>query len=81
MLGGLVIMSWEYQKYTNGEKIKMEQEFRHLLSIIPVWRQVELISMEKESAERKVAQTLKMFEDHWTAKFTDCSIVKENDNA
>lgn len=74
-------MSWEYQKYTNGEKTKMEREFCHLLSIIPVWRQVELISMEKESAERKVAQTLKMFEDHWTAKFTDCSIVKENDNA
>jgi len=74
-------MSWEYGKYTNGEKIKMEQEFRHLLSIIPVWRQVELISMEKESAERKVAQTVKMFEDHWTVKFTDCSIVKGNDNA
>jgi len=61
-------MSWEYGKYTNGEKIKMEQEFRHLLSIIPVWRQLELISMEKESAEKKVAQTAKMFEEHWSEK-------------
>lgn len=74
-------MSWEYQKYTNGEKIKMEQEFRHLLSIIPVWRQAELISMEKESALGALMIHQANFEEHWTVKFVDCSIAKENDNA
>lgn len=58
-------MSWEYDKYTHHEKAKMEQEFRHLISVIPVWRQKELFAMEKESAERNIAGLQINFVEHW----------------
>ena len=58
-------MSWEYDKYTNNEKTLMEQEFCHLISIIPVWRQKELFAMEKESAERNIAALQINFVEHW----------------
>jgi hypothetical protein len=58
-------MSWEYDKYKHHEKAKMEQEFRHLVSIIPVWRQKELFAMEKESAERNIAALQINFVEHW----------------
>jgi hypothetical protein len=58
-------MSWEYDKYTNNEKTLMEQEFRHLISIIPVWRQKELSAMEKESAERNITALQINFVEHW----------------
>ena len=58
-------MSWEYDKYTNNEKTLMEQEFCHLISIIPVWRQKELFAMEKESAERNITALQINFVEHW----------------
>ncbi len=58
-------MSWEYDKYTHNEKALMEQEFCHLISIIPVWRQKELFAMEKESAERNIAALQINFVEHW----------------
>ena len=58
-------MSWEYDKYTNNEKTLMEQEFCHLISIIPAWRQKELFAMEKESAERNIAALQINFVEHW----------------
>jgi hypothetical protein len=61
-------MSWEYQKYTNDERVKMEQEFRHLISIIPVWRQLELSCLEKEFAERKLFAVQANFQEHWSEK-------------
>jgi hypothetical protein len=61
-------MSWEYGKYTHHEKAKMEQEFRHLISIIPVWRQKELFAMEKESAERNMNALRVNFDEHWSEK-------------
>ena len=61
-------MSWEYTKYTQDEKIKMEREFRRLLSIIPVWKQKELFVMEMDEAKRALMIHESNFEAHWSEK-------------
>ena len=74
-------MSWEYDKYTHNEKTLMEQEFRHLISIIPVWRQKELFAMEKESAERNMTALQVNFTEHWEIESRYDSKKKGSDNA
>ncbi len=59
----------------------MEQEFCHLISIIPVWRQKELFAMEKESAERNMTALQINFAEHWEIESRYDSKKKGSDNA
>jgi hypothetical protein len=61
-------MSYSYQKWTEDQKVKMEREFRHLLSIIPVWRQKELFVMEMDEAKGALMIHEANFEEHWSEK-------------
>lgn len=61
-------MSYSYQKWTEEQKVKMEREFRHLVSIIPVWRQKELFQIEMDEAKGALMIHESNFEDHWSGK-------------
>ena len=64
-------MSYAYGKYTMHERSVMEEEFRRLISIIPVWRQLELFSMEKDEAEGDLQIHQTNFSEHWNINTTD----------
>lgn len=64
-------MSYAYEKYTMHERAIMEAEFRRLVSIIPVWRQLELFSMEKDEAEGNLQIHQTNFAEHWNMKTVD----------
>lgn len=73
-------MSYSYQKRTEDQKIKMEREFRHLLSIIPVWRQKELFVMEMDEAIDALMIHKTNFEEHWSEESPTISAPKKASN-
>lgn len=75
-------MTWNYEKYTMLERAEMEQEFRRLISIIPVFRQRELFEMEKHEAEIALLITKTDFDQHWAeTSFPIPTPKKEENNA
>jgi len=61
-------MNHPYHKWTEEQKIRMEAEFRDLISIIPVWRQKELFQMEMDEAKSALMIHETNFENHWNGK-------------
>jgi len=57
-----------YCSYPENTQADLDRKFRDLIAIIPVWRQMELLSMEKEAQEIALKVNTSISNNHWNLK-------------
>lgn len=58
--------TFDYNCLTKSDRDESELEFRTLLHKIPLWRRIELETMERDYAKIELARVNGRFDAHWT---------------